>query len=109
MTGWRALCCKRVTHATQGAYGARQYVLFQHLHQADLPPASPLSSTTCPMPAVVWSQRRRSATVPTDQWGQARCGDVEPGLRSTFLQDAIDLERLRQVFKHLCPKRLTHK
>ena len=51
-----------------------------------------------------WSgpQAIRSANLSRPTSGvKLRCGDVEPGLRSYFLQDAIDLERLRQVFKHL--------
>ena len=80
-------------------------VLFQHLHQADLPIlASPLSSTTCPMPAVVWSQRQAGVPLSRPTSGvKPRCGDVEPGLRSTFLQDAIDLERLRQPLSTCAP------
>ena len=42
--------------------------------------------------------------VPAYQRGQAsRRGYVEPGLRSTLLQDLIDLERLGQAFERLRP------
>src|SRR5712691_6155410 len=48
--------------------------------------------------------------LPAYQWGQAtRRDDVEPGLRSTLLQDPIDLERLGQAFERRRPERLTDK
>jgi hypothetical protein len=76
-------------------------------------PASPLSSTTCPIPAVAWSQRRcmrtTSSSRPTREGQAARRNDVESGLRPTLVQDPIDLERLGQAFERLRPERLTHK
>ena len=75
-------------------------------------PASPLSSTTCPM---LWWPGPSAAAgvhffVPSDQRGQAaQCDDVEPGLRPTPVQDPIDLERLGQALERLRSERLTHK
>src|SRR5713226_6984574 len=87
---------------------------FSTCTRRDLPmPASPLSSTTCPIPVVAWPQRcciSATSSSPAYQWGQAaRRDDVEPGPRPTLVQDPIDLERLGQAFERLRPERLTDK
>ena len=89
-------------------------MLFQHLHQAGFANAR-LAAEQHHLPhpccgLVPAPLQESHFFVPTYQWCQAsRRDDVEPGLRSTLLQDLIDLERLGQAFERLRPERLTHK
>src|SRR2546425_4161391 len=77
-------------------------------------PASPVSKTTWPMPAVACSQRSTSKPTscsrPTRREGQAaRRRDVETGLGTALVQDPGHHEGLRQAFEDLCAEGLADK
>jgi hypothetical protein len=76
-------------------------------------PASPLSSTACPIPVVTWSQRRcrrpTSSSRPTSGVKPLTVATSSRVCGPTLVQDPIHLERLGQAFERLRPKRLTDK